>query len=138
MIEVGCAIIIHAGKILVSKRLEGSHLGGLWEFPGGKRQADESMPECLRREILEEIDLEIEPLYLWRLMRHDYPEKSVELHFYFCKPISLEPKVRPLEVQEIRWVLPRNLHLLDFPEADASILSELKDMNLDETLKGIY
>jgi 8-oxo-dGTP diphosphatase len=100
-IPVLAAVIERDGRVLVTRRLEGSHLSGYWEFPGGKCDPDETHEACLARELREELGVEarIGPELL--VTEHAYPEKTVRLHFRRCE-IDAEP--RPLLNQQMRWV----------------------------------
>jgi len=122
-IEVSAALIFHHGKLLIAQRHTGSHLGGLWEFPGGKREADETFEQCLVREIREELGAEISVGELFEEVTHTYPEKSVHLKFFLCKLVSGEP--RPLDCAAIRWVTQTELADFEFPAADAHLLEKL-------------
>jgi len=122
-IEVVAAIIQKDGKFLITKRLERSHLGHCWEFPGGKLHPGESLEECAIRECREEIDVEIKPLRKIREVWHNYPEKSVHLHFFICDLVSGSP--RSVECADFRWALPEELSRFEFPEADREIVEEL-------------
>ena len=82
-IEVVAAIIQKDGKFLITKRLERSHLGHCWEFPGGKRHLGESLEECAVRECREEIDVHIKPLRKIKEVWHNYPEKVFTFIFFF-------------------------------------------------------
>src|ERR1700744_6143582 len=72
--EVSAALIFHGGKLLISRRPAQAHLGGLWEFPGGKREPGETFEACLVREIREELGVEVSVGKLFAEVRHDYPE----------------------------------------------------------------
>jgi mutator protein MutT len=91
-VEVSAALIFRDGKLLITQRRAKSHLGGLWEFPGGKLEAGETFEQCLVREIREELGVEISVGELFSEISHDYPEKSVRLEFFICKLISGEPQ----------------------------------------------
>jgi len=124
-IEVVAAIIQKQGKFLITKRLERSHLGHCWEFPGGKLHPGESLEDCAVRECREEIDVTIKPLRKVREICHNYPEQSVRLHFFLCEIVAGTP--RPLECSDLRWVLPDELRDYEFPEADRTIIEELSN-----------
>ena len=121
-IVVTAAVIEREGTYLVTRRLKGTHLEGLWEFPGGKCDDGESLVECLEREIVEELGAAVtvgdEILHI----THAYPERSVTLHFFRC---SLNDEPRPLLGQEMRWVARADLRLLDFPPADDRLIEML-------------
>ena len=92
LIEVSAALIFRAGKLLITQRHAQVHLGGLWEFPGGKREAGETFEQCLAREIREELGVEISVSELFEEVCHDYPEKSVHLKFFICQLLAGEPQ----------------------------------------------
>jgi mutator protein MutT len=124
IVRVVAAIIRRDGKILITRRPDHVHLAGLWEFPGGKVEPDESMQHALTREIREELGVEIEVRDERFQIRHDYPKRSVELHFFEASIVSGDPK--PLDVSDLRWVSPSSLDQFDFPEADRELISLLK------------
>ncbi len=123
VVEVSAALIFRDGKLLISRRHARSHLGGLWEFPGGKRETDETFEQCLIREIREELDVEISVGELFAEISHDYPEKSVHLKFFICRLISGEPQ--PLDCAAVKWILKNELARFEFPAADAQLLEAL-------------
>src|SRR5580698_8689421 len=84
-IEVSAALIFRDKKLLVAQRHANAHLGGLWEFPGGKREAGETFEQCLVREIREELGIEISVGKLFEEITHAYPEKTVCLKFFTCR-----------------------------------------------------
>jgi 8-oxo-dGTP diphosphatase len=122
-INVSAALIFQNGSILITKRLPGYHLAGLWEFPGGKQEPDESLEECLEREIKEELDIEVRAEKLISTVRHEYEKKIVSLHFFNCILISGVP--RAIECQEFKWIKPEDLILYDFPPPDKKIIELL-------------
>ena len=121
---VVAAIIRRDGLILITRRPDDVHLAGLWEFPGGKVEADESQRAALVREIDEEIGVQIEVLDEFFQVEHHYPTRSVQLHFFDCRILSGEP--RPLQVADLRWVRPAELDQFQFPEADQELIARLK------------
>jgi len=123
-IEVSAALIFHKGRLLITQRHAGAHLGGLWEFPGGKREPGETFEECLVREIREELGVEISVGELFEEVQHDYPEKSVHLKFFLCQLIAGEPQA--LDCAAVKWVDRVGLGAHDFPAADAQLLERLK------------
>jgi len=123
LMDVACAVIRQEGKILITRRRKNDYLGGLWEFPGGKRIAGESLIACLVREIVEELAARVEPLRFLKQISYRYPDRQVHLYFYECR--LLEGRPWPRGCQEFRWVLPSELRRYDFPPADEEILRDL-------------
>ncbi len=124
VVEVAAGLILHQGRYLIARRKPGVHLAGFWEFPGGKRETGESFEECLRRELFEELSVLVQDPALFRVIRHAYGEKTVELHFYRCTIEEGEPA--PLDCAEIRWVLPEELSQYTFPPADQPVIEALQ------------
>ena len=124
IIDVVAAVIRRTGKILITQRLDNVHLAGMWEFPGGKVEAEESFEGALRREIREELGIEIRVLDEFFTVEHEYPTKSVRLHFFNCTITEGRPE--PLAVADLRWVLPAELDMFEFPPADAELIARLK------------
>jgi len=123
-IEVSAALIFRDGKLLITQRHAQSHLGGLWEFPGGKREAGETFEQCLVREIREELGVGIFVGELFEEVRHDYAEKSVHLKFFICKLLSGEPQ--PIDCAAVKWIFLAELNMHEFPAADVQLLEKLK------------
>jgi mutator protein MutT len=119
---VVAAVIERGGKLLITRRPEGVHLGGLWEFPGGKPHPGEALEEALRREIGEELGARIAVLGRLDTVEWAYPDKRVKLAFFRC---AIEGEPVPLEGQELAWVTPAELHRYDFPAADAALIARL-------------
>jgi 8-oxo-dGTP diphosphatase len=124
-IEVAAGLVFRDGKLLITQRPAGSHLEGLWEFPGGKRERGESFEQCLRRELNEELCIEVEIHELVESITHEYPEKSVTLKFYRCTWKTNEPQA--LGCPALRWVTPEQLSSYEFPAADRQLLELLKE-----------
>ncbi|HEY6616191.1 MAG TPA: 8-oxo-dGTP diphosphatase MutT [Vicinamibacterales bacterium] len=122
MIIVVAAVIERDGSFLVTRRLEGTHLAGLWEFPGGKIASGETHVQALEREIREELDADVDVSELLLESQFDYTERRISLHFYRC---SLRGTPRPLLGQQMQWVPRAELRALDFPPADAELIDRL-------------
>jgi mutator protein MutT len=119
VITVVAAVIEQDGLFLVTRRLEGTHLAGLWEFPGGKVASGETHVQALEREIREELDAGVDVSELLLESQFDYTERRVSLHFYRC---SLRGTPRPLLGQQMKWVPRAELRALDFPPADKDLI----------------
>jgi 8-oxo-dGTP diphosphatase len=121
---VAAAVIEDHGRYFVTRRHEGVHLEGYWEFPGGKCEDGESLQACLARELREELGANVEIGKEIFSVTHDYPDRSVELHFLAC---SLVNAPMALLGQEMRWVERAELATLEFPPADAELIRRLSD-----------
>jgi mutator protein MutT len=122
-INVAAGLIFRDGDILIAKRPPGYHLAGLWEFPGGKQEPEETLEECLVREIKEELDIEIRPVRLFMTVLHEYEKKIVSLHVFECVYLAGEPK--GLDGQEIKWVKLSGLREFEFPPPDMVVIELL-------------
>jgi 8-oxo-dGTP diphosphatase len=119
---VSAAVIERDGSFLVTRRPGGVHLGGCWEFPGGKCEAGESHAACLEREMLEELDAGVRVGREVFSVSHAYADRVVELHFFACELVT-DP--RPVLGQEMRWVRREELGSLEFPPADDELIRVL-------------
>jgi A/G-specific adenine glycosylase len=123
--RIGVAVIRDdRGLILIDRRPEKGLLGGLWEFPGGKIEPNETVTECIQREIKEEIDIEIEVNDHLITIDHAYTHFRVNLQVYNCRYLSGEPKA--IECEEIRWVTLAEIENYPFPKANLQIIEALK------------
>jgi mutator protein MutT len=118
-VVVGAAVIEEHDRFLVTRRQDGVHLAGMWEFPGGKIDPNETHVDALRREIVEELGADVSVGDLVLATTHAYPEKTVTLYFYRC---SLMGAPSPLLGQEMRWVRRDELRTLGFPAADEELI----------------
>jgi len=121
-IIVVAAVVEEDDTFLVTRRPEGVHLAGLWEFPGGKIDPAESHADALRREMREELDADVDVGALVFEITHAYPERTVALYFYRC---TLKQRPRPLLGQEMQWVKRSQLASLGFPPADEELIRRL-------------
>jgi len=123
-LEVSAALLFHGGKLLITQRLTGTHLAGLWEFPGGKREPGETFEQCLQRELREEIGIESSVHELIEEIVHEYPERTVHLKFFRCELTSGE--ARPIHCAALAWISRDELSNYPFPAADARLLERLR------------
>ncbi len=121
--NIGAAIIWKAGKILISQRPASGLLGGLWEFPGGKLESGETLPECVKREIMEELGIRIRVGKKVAKISHAYSHFRITLHAFDCTYQSGSPQ--KLGVQDWRWVEPLNLRRYAFPAANQPVIDQL-------------
>jgi len=127
--DVAAGLVFRDGKLLITQRHAGAHLGGLWEFPGGKRELEETFEACLVRELREELGIEIEVGPLLESLTHAYPEKTVHLRFYRCRWLRHEPQ--PLGCSAFRWITVTEMDEYEFPPADARLLERIQhDLSL--------
>ena len=121
-IVVTAAVIERDGAFLLTRRLEGTHLEGHWEFPGGKCERGETLEQCLARELREELGVEASVGDEVFSVRHAYAGRTVQLHFFACEihgvPIAMLG-------QQMRWVPRGELTTLPFPDADAALIEQL-------------
>lgn len=125
-VEVSAGLLFRAGQLLITQRLDGCHLAGLWEFPGGKREPGESFEECLRRELREELGVDVRVHEEIKRITHDYPEKSVHLRFFRCTLADEGAEPRAIGSQAVAWVTRETLGNYAFPAADARLLEWLR------------
>ena len=125
--QIGVAVIRDdRDLILIDRRLAKGLLGGFWEFPGGKIEGNETVQECIKREILEEIGIEIAVDSHLITIDHTYSHFRVNLQVYNCRYLS--GQARAIECEEIRWVTIEELDNYTFPAANQEIIRALKDM----------
>ena len=124
-VEVAAGLVFRNGLLLITQRRPEDHLGGLWEFPGGKRESNETYEDCLRRELREELDIDVVVQELVESISHDYPDKSVHLKFFRCEWCKDEPK--KIHVHDFAWVNHSELAKYEFPAADARLLELLQN-----------
>ena len=122
---IGVAVIWNdAGQILIDRRKPNGLLGGLWEFPGGKVELGETIPDCIQREIQEELGIEIEVGDRLIVIDHTYSHFHVTLNVHHCNHLSGEPQA--IECDEIRWVELADLDSYPFPKANLQIIEALR------------
>lgn len=123
-IDVAVGVVFNSlGQILVAKRLPHQHQGECWEFPGGKIEPGESEANALKRELLEEVGIQVLQHEPWLEVQHHYTDKSVCLKVH--RVTSHLGEAKGLEGQEIRWLHPSQIALLTLPQANQSIINAL-------------
>ena len=121
---IGGAVIKNdKGEILIDKRRPEGLLGGMWEFPGGKVEPGETIEACIKREIQEELAIAIKVGPHLTTVDHAYSHFKVTLHVHRCEYESGEPK--PIECDEIQWVMPSEFHSYPFPKANEHIINAI-------------
>lgn len=120
---VTAAIIRKKNKILITRRLAGSRDAGKWEFPGGKLDENESPEDCLQRELIEELNLQVKVEAIFEVLHHRYSWGPILLLVYECSTLS--DKIENLQVAEHRYVAIETLQDYDFLEADKPIIRRL-------------
>ncbi len=110
-------------QVLIARRPLDDMLGGLWEFPGGKQQGSESLQECVRREIREELGIDVEVGELFLTVKHAYTHFRITLHVFHCRHKSGRPKA--IEVADFAWVTLDELEAYPFPVTDQQIIAAL-------------
>ncbi|MCB1050786.1 MAG: 8-oxo-dGTP diphosphatase MutT [Acidobacteria bacterium] len=123
-IDVAVGIVEKAGYILIARRLQSSHMGGFWEFPGGKIQQGESAVQTVLRELVEECALKVETLGEICHYGYAFEDRYIQFTFIACR--WLEGEAKPHAAQEIRWVPVQDLGQFPFPPANALILEKLQ------------
>jgi 8-oxo-dGTP diphosphatase len=122
-IDVVAGVMRRDGLLLVTQRQAGDTLAGYWEFPGGKVEHHEDLPTALRRELMEELGVEVEIGAELHRVVHPYPDRDVRLYFFEAILLSGEP--RPIEAADLRWIRPDELLNYQFPEADRPLIESL-------------
>lgn len=117
----------HQGEILISKRANNKHQGGLWEFPGGKAEKGESRQQTLKREIKEELDYNIKEAQPFILIKHQYPDCHITLDVWYTKDNN--PQIKANENQPLKWVKKTQLTEINMPAADKPIIEKILSSN---------
>lgn len=121
---VAAAVFNQNGCVLIAERPAGKHLAGRWEFPGGKIAAGESDHDALRRELREELGIEVAQPEHFMTLTHQYADRGVELRLYVVPEFAGSP--RGLDGQRLQWVVLDELDHVDLLEADAPFVRALQ------------
>jgi mutator protein MutT len=124
--HVTAGLVWKDGKLLITRRPEGSHLAGYWEFPGGKQEPGESLEACLEREIQEELGMKVKAVKHLLQIDHDYETKSITLHLFQCSWLNGAPT--PIGCDELRWVKPGELANYQLPPPDVQLLPLIQNL----------
>ncbi|MBI1277355.1 MAG: A/G-specific adenine glycosylase [Anaerolineaceae bacterium] len=124
--DVAAAMIWNdSGQLLIAQRPLDGLLGGLWEFPGGKQEAGETLAECVRRELREEMAIDVEVGELFTVVQHAFTHFKITLHAFTCRYLSDEPQA--IGVRDWAWVRPDELDRFSFGKADREVIKALED-----------
>lgn len=124
-IHVAVGVIVNSqDQVLIARRPLQAHLGGLWEFPGGKLEAGEGVQQALARELSEEIGVQVQACRPLLRLRHAYPERQVLLDVWRVDAFSGQAHGR--ENQPVAWVAPDDLRRYAFPEGNLPIVTALR------------
>ena len=121
--DVVIGIVTRAGTVLICQRPDGKSFPRYWEFPGGKREPGETVEACLRRELREELAIDVSPVHGFPVVDNDYPGGKIRLHPFACTVVRGEP--RPLACEQVRWVMPGELKDYQFPPANEELIAEV-------------
>ncbi len=122
-LTIAVGIVFRKNKILVARRSSEQMLGGLWEFPGGKVEPGESLPETVQREVLEETGVEVSVNDALVTVKHTYSHFKITLTAFLCRALRGHAQAR--QSAEVRWVKPEILDALPFPKANVKVLQAL-------------
>ena len=123
VITCGIALIRRGRQFLISQRNENDTFGSFWEFPGGKKNSNESFEQCVARETLEEIGVEITVGEKFMDIKKSYHDRMIWLNFYLCDYVSGEPK--PIDCQKVLWTDVMELKNFGFPPANEVVIRKL-------------
>jgi 8-oxo-dGTP diphosphatase len=121
---VAAAVVFDGGRVLLTQRMKGAHLSGLWEFPGGKLEPGEAPEAAVVRECREECGVELRVVDIFDVSFHAYPERDVLLLFYECELVSGE--VQHLGVADHVWCAPAEIDRYELPPADVRVVRKIK------------
>ena len=124
-VRVVAGIIIEDGKVFATQRGYGEFKDG-WEFPGGKIEQGETPEEAVVREIMEELDTEVEVKELFDTVEYDYPKFHLSMDFFICKIKKGDLVLK--EHEAAKWLAKETLHTVDWLPADYGLVEKLREM----------
>jgi A/G-specific adenine glycosylase len=127
--DVTAAVMERSGRVLIARRPEGKLLGGMWEFPGGKRERGESLPRCLRRELMEELGVRVRVREKLIAVQHAFSHFRITLHVFRCDSLRGTPK--PIGAAAVRWVPLSKLPKFPMGKADRTVARWITGKSLD-------
>jgi A/G-specific adenine glycosylase len=122
-VHAAAAVILEEGAVLIGRRPEGKLLGGLWEFPGGKQEPHETLEECLKREIMEELGVVIEVDRHLGTFDHAYTHFAITVHAFYCRRLSGEPQL--YDHTSLKWAAIEDLSNFPMGKVDRLIADTL-------------
>jgi mutator protein MutT len=122
-VDVAIAVVARGAEVLICQRPDGVPFAGYWEFPGGKLEPDETLEQCVVRELREEVGAMIALEFALTPIDHTYPHARVRLHAFVCRIVDGDP--RPIECSACRWVPAAELRTVQFPPANDSLVDEI-------------
>ncbi|MGD0464544.1 MAG: 8-oxo-dGTP diphosphatase MutT [Tepidisphaeraceae bacterium] len=122
-IDVAIGVVKREGRILICQRKSDDTFGGLWEFPGGKRNPGEELEACLAREMMEELAIKVRIVRKLTAIEHRYPRARITLYPFLCEHSNGEPKL--IECQQVKWVKAEELPKHQFPPANESLVNQI-------------
>lgn len=129
MKNVAAAIIVRNGKIFIAQRPEGKSLAHHWEFPGGKLEEGETLPQCLKRELREELNIDADVGEYFMISTYDYEFGTIALNAFWVT-VKGNGEVKSNEHENTAWVSPQELDNYKFAPADMPIVAKLKELKL--------
>ncbi len=126
VIPCGVALIRRGKSFLISQRLAQDSFGSMWEFPGGKKNTEETFEECVAREVNEEIGVKVAVHEKFMEMKREYHQRIIWLNFYLCSVLSGDP--RPVECQQVLWADLDQLPSFNFPPANEEVIRRLVEV----------
>lgn len=122
---IAVALILHPTEdhVLIAQRRAGVHMGGRWEFPGGKINPGETASAAAVRETAEETGIDVTPVEEWPTVSFDYPDRRIVIHPVLCRALTVD--ARPVDNLQVIWAVRSSLTKYTFPPANASLLARL-------------